>query len=208
MIDEEGNITIGLYHGTSSIFLPLIEKFGLGGFNIFEKFKLKELLRKNCDFLETNKEKSGWWQSNEFACKTMLDNRVTNGGMNFRYGGVYVTPSKHTATRYAQSNRYGSEYLTTVLLAYEAVKDISKSMAEQIIQDHHELNCFINSNPKPNPILITISNVNKKDLSTERGNNLEEQLEFIKSSDESMWQQSNFTISKVIPKSDLSVKSL
>jgi hypothetical protein len=206
MIDENGNITISFYHGTSSIFLPLIEEHGLGGFNIFEKFNLEELLKQLCDFLEVNKEKSEWWQLNDYICIVMLDNKVTNGNMNFRYGDLYITPSTYTATRYAQSNQYGSEYLTTVILAYEAVKEISESMAEEIIPTHHILNDFINSNPEP--ILITITNVNKKFLSTERGDDLDEQLEFIQNTDEVFWQQSNFTISKIIPSNELSIKKL
>lgn len=206
ILDSKGYLTINLYHGTSSIFLPSIQEHGLGGCSIFEKYDLRSLFSVLCNELEENSDKSEWWMLNDFLCKIMIENKVSPGGMNFRYGETYLTPSIETATRYAESSEYGSEYLSTFVAAFEAVKDISVDTAERVIPPSSPLQELISS-PR-SPLLISVSNVHKDDLSTESDRDLEEQLEQIKNDHEVLWQQSNFSINRTISFDQLTIETL
>lgn len=201
--DSEGKILIPLYHGTSSIFLPMIEEYGLGGINLVEHFELDVVLEQLCQYFEDEERPSNWWEINKHTCRNMLKNKVTSGNFNFNYDGLYVTPSNETAKNYARSNKFGSEYLSVLMQAYEEVKNLSPIDADKILPSKHFIFQIINSDPKP--ILITITNLHKKDLETETGKDLDEQIEQMENIHQELWQQFNFSISRTLPLEDLMI---
>lgn len=196
MIDDSGILKIDLYHGTSSIFLTSIKKEGLGGINVLKKYNIESLFQNICEIFSEHFSESEWWANNDYIYNAMLNDKVTNSGMNFRYGSVYLTPSKYTATNYAKLNYYGSEYLSYFLLAYEALKEISEDSALKAFPYSHALRSILVS--EPSPIVLTISNVLASSLRTEQGNDISEQLDFLKNNEEIMWQQFNFETTEII----------
>ena len=205
MIDVEEDLPINLYHGTSSIFLPWIKRYGLGGFEILKEFELQTVFEDLCTVLEKSTQKSEWWRINSPVCKAMIANEVTTGGENFRFGQVYASPAVKTAIGYANSNEYGSEYLSILVKAYEDVKRISLGLAEQLFP-YSPLRELIHCPNKP--ILITVTNLKYKDLSTEHGDDIQEQLEGNAIYEDMFCLPPNFTIAKIVPYDDLKIEYL
>ncbi len=204
MIDNSGILKTDLYHGTSSIFLSSIKKEGLGGINVLKKYNIESLFQNICEVFSERFSESEWWANNGYICNTMLNGRVTNSGMNFRYGSVYLTPSKCTATNYAKLNHYGSEYLSIFISAYEALKEISEDSALKVFPSSHELRSILIN--EPSPIVLTISNVLASSLRTEQGGDISEQLDFLKNNEEIMWQQCNFETTEIINFENISLE--
>lgn len=206
MIDLEEDLPINLYHGTSSIFLPWIERYGLGGFEILKEFKLQKIFEELCTVLEENGEKSEWWERNQICVEPMIDGAVIPGGMDFRYSEVYASASRRTAEGYATGNKYGSEYVSMLFGAYEAVKEISVELADKIFPQNHAMHELIGT--RNEPILITIKNLKRNELATDNDREIVEQLEEIRIHDESELDLCNFRISKIVPYEELVVEYL
>lgn len=116
---KNGRMTIPLYHGTSSMFLPSIEKHGLGGKNPLAELHALDWFRRLltlCDSALGNDEE---WRSERFVAVSFAEQEVTAGGFNFRHGDTYLTPSRQSAVNYALKNRWGSEFLSLGFLLYE-----------------------------------------------------------------------------------------
>ncbi|WP_455884803.1 hypothetical protein [Pseudomonas spelaei] len=197
MIDQDGYLTFPLYHGTSTLYRDSIEKQGLGAVrdpSLFDFQTLEQLAK----LLDAQKSKSTWWQMNDFIVKAMIDQNVTGGGFNFRYGGIYLSASRQTAQMYAKSPK-GSEIISHIFLAYEELKSVDPDAASQLLHCAHPLTKLFE---KPSmPMLITVSKVKAHLLTTEHGKAIDEQLAEMKNLREArdphlidvIWQQRNFT---------------
>ncbi|HDZ07500.1 hypothetical protein [Pseudohongiella sp.] len=199
MIDSMGRLAVPLYHGTSSYFLAQIREHGLGGFRDSKLFDA-EILANLAHALDNTRNSTEWWEFNDFIVRAMLEQRVSDGGFNFRYGYTYLTPSKSTAHRYATSNRLGSEFLTTIYQAYMALASINPVEAENIVPNSHCLRTIFQETHRP--VILTLKNVAAGRLRTEQGNPIYEQLNQMISMRDSvsniepqvLWQQFNFEL--------------
>lgn len=92
---------------------------------------------------------------------------LTGGSFNFRHGGLYLTPSRQTATRYAVHNPFGSELLTHCHLLCEAHANATDEPIPEWFQEYAELIAVL-KNPG-SPMLIRVNHVRTADLTDESG---------------------------------------
>jgi hypothetical protein len=168
---KDGILQIPLYHGTSSIFLDSIRKFGLGAKRNPEIF--------SCDLLQqlasaVSEKHSDWWELNSGIVERMLKQQVTGGNYNFRYGGTYLTPSRSAAIRYATTNLLGSEFLSIIYGALDALERLDRDRALVLVPADHGLRDLIRLPRKP--LLITVTNLETRLLRTEQGEAIDSQL--------------------------------
>jgi hypothetical protein len=213
MINESNQLTIPLYHATSNFFLDSIRRYGLGGrrdVNIFNENIFSLLI----EALNQPENKTMWWDINGCLFNNINDQKVTRGGFNFRYGNAYLTPSLFTAKSYATSSRLGSEYLSSMHDCFNALFEVSPSVAKEIIPTDHPINEIFNT--EHIPILITARNVNVSNLKTEQGDAIDHQLKWMSEEKkespnvdpEGLWQQCNFELIGAIPLDQLKFSTL
>lgn len=206
MLNESGQLVVPLYHGTSSHYVDSIKNFGLGGVRDDVLFD-KRILSALADRLSDRSNQTEWWELNSIIVEPMLDQRVTDGGFNFRYGATYLTPSRSTALRYATSNRMGSEYISTIHEAFIALNSVNPIAASEIIPPEHGLRKIFDADHCP--IVISVRGLGVEMLRTEKGEKIDRQLanmkkmknDFAGVDAEALWQQFNFEISSPIPSS-------
>ncbi|MDC3249084.1 hypothetical protein OAU08_02505 [Porticoccaceae bacterium] len=153
------NLDFDLFHGSSSIFLNSIYENGLGyrDNEIFDK----EVFEKLKAALFSFKGVSKYWQEMEYFLEC-----ISEGQGRFNYEGVYFTPSRNNALRYAENN-YGSEYLSTIHGMYQDLKLHDLAAAEIIINSNSKLaNIFRQVH---RPILVIYRNAAVSDLWVEKG---------------------------------------
>lgn len=194
-VDKE-ELGISLFHGTSSIFLNSINQSGLGGENVSEKYEINGMFSQVMDIFNSKYRDCDWWVYTGFICEKMVRQEVTKGGFNFRYGGVYLTPSFKTAKNYATSNKYGSELISYFIRSYEELFKLDPILADQIFPIAHPLRELIALDPVP--VVLKIVGITKNYLVTEQGKPIEEQLEQMKQVPEIIWQQFNFESTRPI----------
>ncbi|GAB2945054.1 hypothetical protein [Aquaspirillum soli] len=176
-LDKE-KLGFSLFHGTSSIFLDSINQSGLGGENISKKYEINAMFSQVVDAFNSKYSDCNWWVSESPICEAIIRSRVTNGGFNFRYGGVYLTPSLERAESYAKSNKYGSEIISYFIRSYEELFKLNPILADQIFPIVHPLRELIALDPVP--VVLEIVDITKDCLVTECGDSIEEQLEQLK----------------------------
>lgn len=200
MLNEDGQLEVTLYHGTSSHYLDSIKKSGLGGVRdemLFDKRVLSAL----ADRLSDPSNKTEWWELNSIFVEPMLEQSITRAGFNFRYGGTYLTPSRFTASRYATSNLMGSEYISTIHQAFAALASVNATAANEIIPPGHGLRNIFDA--EHSPVVISVRGLSAEMLRTENGESIERQLvdmnnmknDLVGVDPEVLWQQFNFEIS-------------
>lgn len=202
MIDDQGCLKIPLYHGTSSLFVDSIRVSGLGGSHDPELFDHR-ILSLLAECLSKCENLTEYWEGESLLIEKMLNQSVTEANFNFRYGGVYLTPSRFTARRYAE-NKMGSEFLSTIHDAFVALGSVNPLDAERIIPAGHKLRKVFQGDYKP--VLITAHGVSKELLKTEQGKDIQDQIESmvdIKNKvdgmdSDALWQQYNFEFCGVI----------
>ena len=204
-VDKE-ELCFSLFHGTSSIFLDSINQSGLGGENLSKKFEINAMFSQVVDAFNSKYRECNWWVGESFICEKMVRQEVTNGGFNFRYGGVYLTPSFERAKNYATSNKYGSELISHFIRSYEELFKLDPILADQIFPIAHPLRQLITLDPAP--VVLEIVGMTKDCLVTEQGKPIEDQLELMKQVPEEIWQQFNFESTKPIARENIRQVSL
>lgn len=206
IINEQGRLSIPLYHGTSTVFLESIMRSGLGGARDSRVFDLEILRRLSCA-LDRYGDTSEWWVKNSFIVELMLDQKVSPSGFNFRHGGVYLSPCRQTAQSYASSNKFGSELITTIYETFEALAAIDCSEANRIIPGDQPLRAIFSERGKS--IVLCVKNINPALLQTEVGGDAREQLNRLNhtlaNGDDldSCCQQHGFVLDGIVDPSDL-----
>lgn len=113
MLVRDGFVKLPLYHGTASVNVVSICENGLGGRNFVEELNLVPFIRKlYAAALELLPDHTPGWPSLRVAIEPIAAQQITGGGFNYRHGSTYLTPSRFSAVRYAQSSPEGSEFLT------------------------------------------------------------------------------------------------
>ena len=204
-VTDGEDVLVPLYHGTSKRFLPSIRESGLGGRYPSEVARCHDLLDDLAGF-------NGWdWSGDAELCslKLIVDSiragTVTAGGFNFRYGNTYVSASCRSAVRYATSNRYGSELLTTAMDVLEKLFDYEPSLAQQIAEKHQispDLRYL-----DAQPVLVEAKHVPVRNLKSERGEAAGVQLNSMQELADKhpvltipvLWDQMNFELISPVP---------
>lgn len=165
------------YHGTSSLFLHSIEKHGLGGININEKFRLLELLNFFYTLSEYHLADDEKYKTIRCTTKAMvfqtsllIEDGKYKGYHNFNHKHTYTSYSKFKAMAYAINTEYGSEILSRIIALYRLLK-----MKFTHIDIPSELNCIDIEKLETQkffPLLISVNNVNIKLLQTEYGESI------------------------------------
>ena len=198
-------VLVPLYHGTSKRFLPSIREFGLGGRYPDEVTQCHRLL----DDLASVEELD--WLADPDLCilRPMVDRMrrqtVTAGGLNFRYGNTYLSASNRTAVRYATSNRYGSELLSTAMSVLEKLFDHDPAHA-QAIAERHQISPDLRRAAKQ-PVLVEANRVPLRSLKSERGEAADVVLDEMQRRADTLpdlptpvlWDQSNFELTSPMP---------
>ena len=196
---------VNLYHGTSTIFLPGIEEFGLGGQNILDRWGFYEFVRELAPLCENRCEEIDSYIFNKIV-------RQEVGHSNFQHGQTYLSPSKSTAARYAASNAFGSELISEALTRVELLLKLDCGV-DQLLSRFPEVSAVMAS--KPTPLLITIPNATRYKLRTEHGADPEHKLRKIfatlqddPSTMDLHHQQDNFRLDAIVSPEELIFESI
>ena len=138
-----------------------------------------------------------WYEDPDLlTIRYIVDQRVTSGGFNFRHGSTYLSPSKTTAVRYALSNRFGSELLSTTFCMFEKLKAYDLHKAHEIIEKYPEL---LKLHEMPHqPLLVEALDIPIRNLRSEEGDDPTHTLSMLRENadgpHELIWQQLNFEL--------------
>ena len=191
-VTDNDRMPVPLYHGTSTLFLPSIQSGGLGAKDPNVTFRTREMLDELASAREWN-----WYEDPDLvAIRNMIDQRVASGGFNFRHGGTYLSPSKPTAIRYALSNRFGSELLSTTFCMFEKLKAYDLHKAHEISEKYSEL---LELQEMPHqPLLVEALDVPIQNLRSEDGEDPTHTLSMLRENADGLhrfiWQQLNFEL--------------
>jgi len=167
-IVRDGHLCLNLYHGTSSINLASIQEHGLGARNPVTELDVLNFLRRTYELTQTQIPaelsakpilKSG--------VETMIGQGVSGGGMNYRHGGTYLSPSCQTAMRYARSSPEGSELITQAHELFLLLSLHAPEAAEAIKLDYPNLLTRFDNPGKP--ILLHLAGLRTDQLRSENG---------------------------------------
>ena len=178
MINEENNLTVDLYHGTSTLFLDSIVSNGLGGINPVKDWNLLELSKEVYGLSVEHLQGTQLFQVSSLAFKLMTEQK-NSGSFNFQHGDTYLSASKITAANYAISKSYGSEILTYTI---NFLQELIRLDIPYVIKDLYRkyTNVFELIEANPSPLLIQISNVNVSSLQDEHGSDPQSNLDRMK----------------------------
>jgi hypothetical protein len=97
----------------------------------------------------------------------MTQQTVTGGGFNFRHGATYLSPSKTTAIRYAQSTPEGSEIISETKMLFILVEE-HKSQSLTNLKRRYS-NLVKRFDEVGYPIVVKVSHLPIDYLRSERG---------------------------------------
>ena len=198
-----------LYHGTSTIFLESIKKYGLGGWDPIKEWRVLECAQKLLPLAEEYASRSEVIKVHLGTTRAMV--AQVNDHMNFQHGQVYLSPVESTAVRYATSKKKGSELVSRVVLLIE---ELTRLEVKAVITDlYREFPRLVElQDIDAAPVLIKVDKLHQDCLLSEKGGAPDENLRYIRSaipkwgSDwQSMCQQTNFRLLKPIAANDLTV---
>ena len=209
LVADNGQMLISLYHGTSKIFLDSIQESGLGAKDPNIMFKSHELLTEMFSL-------EGWNWSDDpelFAMalpiRYIINQSVSGGGLNFRHGNAYLTPSKLTAVRYALDSRLGSELLSTTLSLFDELKVRDESKAREVASKYPVISELLSLEHQP--LLVEALQVPIRSLRSEKGDTPEVVINQINNLSDGMdpepfhgmCQQCNFELIHPLPADNL-----
>ena len=155
---------VTLYHGTSSIFLPSILEYGLGGINAVKEWGILDLAREIFPYVEENFKED--YQFDTF--KKMVNQEILSSAFNFQHGDVYVSASQMVAVGYTAKRNWGSELLTRTLEFLQRLIDIDhRTVKSELYQKYKPLYKFLRVHAAP--LLVEIQNIDYNDLLNEDG---------------------------------------
>lgn len=166
-----------LYHGTSTLFLEGIARFGLGGQNPVEQLRVIECAQRLLPIAEARVSDSRVLQAVFSSFQRMA--AQTNTGLNFQHGQPYLTPALNTAIRYAVNKEQGSEIITyTLKIIRELIQLGEKEVKETLYQEFSELFALLDIQAAP--VLLHVDGVEEDSLLSEKGEPATSTLEYIR----------------------------
>ncbi len=154
-----------LYHGTSTLWEQSIRMHGLGGRRILSELRALEFFRRARECLKV--VPTDWPVGTELCMVSIEAQSVTTGGFNFRHGGVYLSPSRQTAVRYAVQNQFGSELLTFCQLLRKAHTNARENAGPRWFEEYTELIEVLEKLGEP--IIVRVDRMRSADLMNETG---------------------------------------
>ena len=112
-------LTFPLFHGTSTLFLDSIRENGLGAINPVEQYWTLEFLNALYPICKKELSEDLQWQIEGFLLESIIDQKISKGGFNWRHGNAYVSPGCSRVVNHALYNEYGSEAVTMAIRWYE-----------------------------------------------------------------------------------------
>jgi hypothetical protein len=107
---RDGILQVPLFHGTSAVFESSLRRFGLGGKNPIGEMRVLDLFKEVVPLCERYLAQDEAWKMCSIYAYDIVQGKASGG--NWRYGAVYLTPSKGRAVNHARNNWYGSELLS------------------------------------------------------------------------------------------------
>ena len=176
-MNEKNELTVDLFHGTSTIFLNSIIRNGLGGINPVEDWNILELSKEVYELSEKYLKETKIFKKSSLSFKEMAK-QSNSGVLNFQHGDTYLSTSKKAAIRYSIHKEYGSELLTyTINFLKELINLEIPYVMKDLYRKHKNIYKIINVNPSP--ILIQTKNVDVSILLDEFGNDPKDNFEKI-----------------------------
>ncbi len=161
------NMPIPLYHGTSTLFLSDILKFGLAG----KSNPIKDLCVREFAAAILLLAKKHLSQNRNFfriadSFSAMVEQK--SAIWNFQHGDTYLHASSVKAVGHAVAHKYGSEILSHSLIILEEL--VLSLPREDVRKLHKSYPVFFKLlHLRPAPLLITLEAVPIKDLLDEHG---------------------------------------
>ena len=172
----DATVPIPLYHGTSTLFLPSIMEFGLGAVNPIAELRVLDFARAIYPMVREHIAPDRSWASKALSFRKMVEQQ--SSVMNWQHGDVYLSPSRHTAIRYAVNKRVGSELLSYALdllqeLLNRGVAGVRDELYGQFPAIFELLDVSVA------PVVITVREVQPAALLDENGNAPDMALDFV-----------------------------
>lgn len=203
-------------HGTSSLFLESIKRYGLGGINPNFDYKLLELLcflyeiselylQHNKEYLEVR----ATTKAMVFQEPLLIEEGKFKGFHSFEHKNIYLSFGEYRAVTYSLCSEYGSEILTRIIYLYRLLKQEIKQVI--IPPSINLINVDMVEKKRYSPIVVGINDINSQYLQTEYGESAKESiLTILKMKDEldsetfcKKVQCYNFRLIKPVPPSKL-----
>lgn len=160
---------LSLYHGTNSLFLESIEKYGLGGINIVEHTNVLPLVKELNDLasleLENEYMDYGWGllrMTIGFICDQSAGSQI-----NWQHGEVYLSPSVYRAMGFAVENRYGSELFTNLKYLIDFIDKHTDAKAQVHLAKYPAVKELLYKEGRP--IVLELTDLTPEDLLDEGG---------------------------------------
>lgn len=156
---EDELFPLSLYHGTSTWFLPDILRHGVGVLNVHESLRSRDFLREVWSLRLELADAQGRETLLQFPGSMiahMIEDRVSDGGFNFRYGQFYCTADERKAVSYA-ANEFGSELISEAAKLLDEVRGISPDRSDNLISGYPEIRPCLAFNHEP--IVIRLDGV-------------------------------------------------
>ena len=169
---ENGNLTIPLYHGTSTLSTDSTVQNGLVGADPLVGLGAYDFAQKILPHHRRRSTERG--EEPDLLLEKMVDPNLKPGMTRFEYGSVYLTAHEPTARSYA-SRECGSELIERVMQEYrQLVESEGQSEAIRSLSTHPFLGFVRNSNYRR--VLIKAVDIPLSSIKTEGGGNAEKRV--------------------------------
>ncbi len=161
---KNGKLTIPLFHGTSSLFVKSIIKYGLGVRNPLEDLEILPFIKRLFSLADGLIPNDEWWSINKWIIKRMM-----NQDPHFRHGYTFLSPSRLTAARYAINNPFGSELISFGIKLYQIICEHHPKFSFPVMIERSPVLKLIHRTH--DPVLAEIPQVDLSLLKGEKGEN-------------------------------------
>jgi hypothetical protein len=160
VVNDDGILSLPLFHGTSTYFWPSIKQHGLGGVNIVEEWRLLPLLRESLAILREVQDPE---IISEMRLRLPMLNHISEQRVS---GGVYLTLCSWKAVSYG-CRGFGSELVGQVAETLDLLAKARPEAEAELLSKYPE--AAHARSAKHQPILIRVDDVHIECLLSEKG---------------------------------------
>lgn len=160
---------IPLWHGTSSWFVPGILEHGLGAVDVHAQLRSRAFFQAAWELrlqIAPPEEQQKLREGYGFQARAIIDDAVTPGGFNYRYGSVYCFGMTGRAVHFA-ARGYGSELVRLGAAWLDEIKTISPDAAASILADYPEMAACLAEDHKP--IVVRLDGIERRHVRLDDG---------------------------------------